>query len=759
MELPTALNNYAPPVVDTEGKPLARRIQSVDGARSLWFRMQQADLASNQQMAKVQAMVDGREPYDPAMLQKQGLAYMSNFNPGDAKSFLDQSVAAFMDLITGSEGLIDVQTKYGDISERQNLSQRISLHLSRTIRSWPEFFYRYAFIPHYRTLHGTGIAYFPDPNNWQWDVTSLSYLKIPRQTRTCEDAIQYAAMKKLEQPDQLMKYIQLGEYAEDEGWNVDALKRAMQNAYPQIIDPYNWMDWEQRWKNNDLVLGETGPTIPLIYMWVRENDGTISLMIFAESALASNDGTKEDFLFYKQGVYRSAQEAFIFFTKGIGTNATFHGVRGLGADMFNAMQQLMRLRNKAVDVAFASGPTWQVESEEAVENFRIVPYGFGFLATPGATFIQQQPPDISRSLIPATEMLQQAVGTNIGQYTSTKTLDTGREISKFEAMARLDLNAQLSVTEINLFMQPLDRLFNQVVRRMLRKGYERGDPGGQYVWEWFERCLEDGIPMEALEKIDLRYTKAARTIGSGSPAARRLSYESLMGLYPYYDDYGKQQLVRLQTASVAGWDIANQLTQPPGAEQRPPIDAAIADSQNVALAQGFDQMILPNENKRVHLEIHIGKLSEYYQQFDEAGQNPALYAEIVPPMAKIFDHAAQTLEGYTGNDSPLFRQQLQQFNEIITNGTRHLQKEEARQAQQAEAQGGQPQQDQGPTDIEKMLAEWRIKMDQREEEFQMKMQQRQQETAQKMALKQQEFAADLSRKSAMAQLQRANTPA
>ena len=123
-------------------------------------------------------------------------------------------------------------------------------------------------------------------------------------------------------------------------------------------------------------------------------------------------------------------------------------------------------------------------------------------------------------------------------------------------------------------------------------------------------------------------------------------------------------------------------------------------------------------------------------------------------MAKIFDHAAQTLESYTGNDAPLFRQQLQQFNEIITNGTRHLQKEEARQAEEQ----GQPQQDQGPSEIEKMMAEWRIKMDQREEEFRAKMQQRQQEAAQKMALKQQEFAADLSRKSAIAQLQRASSP-
>jgi len=84
-----------------------------------------------------------------------------------------------------------------------------------------------------------------------------------------------------------------------------------------------------------------------------------------------------------------------------------------------------------------------------------------------------------------------------------------------------------------------------------------------------------------------------------------------------------------------------------------------------------------------------------------------------------------------------------------------MQKEEARQAEMQ----GQPQQDQGPSEIEKMMAEWRIKMDQREEEFRAKMQQRQQETAQKMALKQQEFAADLSRKSAMAQLQRVNTTA
>lgn len=753
MDISSPLSTYYPPVVDTKGEPLERRVKDVSGARSLWFRMQQADIASNNQMAKVQAMVDGAPPYNQDQLQKQGLGYMSNFNPGDAKAVLDTSLAAFYDLICGSEALIDVQTRYGDPSERQDLSSRISLQLSRAIRSWPLFPFMYAYLPHYSTLHGVGCSYFPDCYNWQWDVTSLSYMKIPRQTRASEDEIQYAAIKKYEQPQNLMRYIKLGKFAEEEGWNLKMLKLAVATACPQIIDPYNMMEWESYWKNNDLVMGETGPTIPVIYMWIRENDGSYSLQVFAENGLSITDGTPETFLCEKRSLYKNANEAFTFFTRGIGTNCTYHSIRGLGSDMYNAFQTLMRLRNKEVDAAFSAGPTWQVESEEAVENFRIVPYGFGFLATPGASFVQQQPPNISQTLQPAVQSLTQTIYNNIGQYTSSKTLDTGREISKFEAMARVEMNAQLSVTAINMFLQPLDRLFNQVVRRFTRKGYQRGEPGGQYVWEWRERCLEDGIPEKALDMIDLRYSRASRTIGFGSPAARRLAYENLMTLYPYYDDYGKQQLVRQLTGATAGWDIANQLTVPPGQDQRPPIDAAIADSQNANLAQGFKQMILPNENKRVHLEVHIGKLNEYYSQFDEAGQNPDLYASIVPPMAEIFDHTAQTLEGYTGPDAPMFRQQLQQFDEIIVNGSRHLQKQQAEAQEQG--QPGNPEQDAKAMEIQRMVAEWQAKFDMKAAEFEQKMEQRQTEAAQKRALADAQVAAEIARKNAAAQLQNA----
>ena len=756
---PLTFDTYYPPVVNVKGEPVKRRIQNVGGARSLWYRLQQADLASNKQMAKCQAMVDGSPPYDQDQLIKEGLGYMSNFNPGDAKAVLDTSLSAFYDLISGSESLIDIRTRYGEKSERDDISQRMSLHLSRCIRSWSCFPYRYAYIPHYFTLHGVGVAYFPDTYNWQWDVTNLAYMKIPRQTRASEEEIQYACMKKFELPNDLYRYIEMGEVAEEEGWNLAMLKLALQNASEQTIDPVNWMEWGSSWKNNDLIMGNTGPTIPVVWMWVRELDGTISLMAFVEGGFPITNAEPENFLCYKQSAYKSVHEAFTFFTRGIGTNGLYHGIRGLGADMYNAFQALMRLENRKIDVAFQAGPMFQAESEEAVEQFRITPYGANFLVTPGVNLLQVQPPNIINSIEPAVESLRQTVFGNIGQYTSAKTLDTGREQSKFEAMSRLELNAQLSVTGINLFMQPLDRLFNQVVRRFMRKGYQRNEPGGHIVWEFREMCLEDGIPPEAIDMIDFRYTKASRTIGAGSPAARRLAFENMMPLYPYLADYGKAQLIRLLTGSTVGWEIANQLTQPPNAEQRTPIDYSVAAAQNGLLTTGFEQPILPTENKRVHLQVHIGSpenpvpnsLSFYASQFEAAGQNPELYQQIVPPMAKIYDHAAQTLESYTGTDAPMFHQQLQQFDEIITNGGRHLQKQQNEQAEQQ----GQPQQ-QGPSEIEKEIAEWRAKFDMRNAEFQQKQEQRQAEAAQKRSIADAQAAADIARKNIAAQAQAAS---
>jgi hypothetical protein len=291
-------------------------------------------------------------------------------------------------------------------------------------------------------------------------------------------------------------------------------------------------------------------------------------------------------------------------------------------------------------------------------------------------------------------------------------------MTKAETLARLEQTAALSVTSINLFNAPQDRLAREIARRFTREGYLRTDPGGHYVHDWIQECMEAGVPREALNKINHRRTRASRVIGFGSAAARRVALQMMMELYPLADEKGKLEMVRDLSGATVGWEKTNVYFPPADSVPRPPIDAAIADLQNQVLAGGGTAAIMPNENRTIHLEVHIAKIGEYIAQFNEAGQNPELYPQIVPPMQAIYEHAAETLEGYTDPDAGMYRQALQQAGEIVVNGIRHMQKLERQQMEEqqrmAEEGGGEfgGQMDQATEEMRRKTIEWQVKLDQ-----------------------------------------------
>lgn len=762
----TPLSDLTLPIVNDDGNVCDPRVKDADQLRSLYVKTRDADLESDRQRAKVQALVDGQPPYNQAKLNSSGQGYMSNFNPNDAKAALDAAMGQYVDLLSADVKVFELFTKYGTEAEQQEWSEIMSEELGYVLRSWPMFTFRYSFIPLYFTLHGVGIAYFEDCQDWRWNTTHLGYFKIPRQTLASEDEIEYAFVKSHTQPHALLKYIKNEEAARAEGWNPEVVKKALLNTTSPYADTRFWMEFEAEYKNNDLVKGETAPSIPLIHSWVREADGTYSFYIFCESAVANADDTaQKEFLYQKRHAFKCACEAFIFFTRGIGTNGTYHSIRGLGADMFNAYQALMRLENRKVDVAFAAGPVWQAQSDEAMEQLQITPFGPGLLVSPGIQAMQGvQQPQITNTIQPAVNSLRETVARNSGSYAPSNPLNPSKEMTRFEAMAQMEQQAQLSVTSVNLYNQPADRLAQQVVRRMTRPDYLRTDPGGHYVWEWKERCMERGVPAKAFEHIDHRKTRTCRVVGFGSAAARRVALQNVMELFPYYDDYGKQFVLRQLTASVVGYEAANAIIPRANTASRVPIDYQIAELQNDALTQGGTVTVSPSENKRVHLEAHIGKISEYIGQFEQAGQNPEMFQQIIPPMEAIYRHAAETLDGYTGADAPQFRQALQQAGEILVNGVRHLQKLQRQQMEQAEAQAmdqGAPapdqaafeQQSQLNNELERRVIEHQVKIQQEQEMFALRMQQKTQEAALDRQLKASQTAADIARKNAQQRAQ------
>lgn len=751
----TPLSDLPLPYVNEQGtEVLEKRVSDVAGLRGLWGRLRDADLESNIQMAKHQAMADGEPPFNQAARRASNQAYLSNFNPNDFKALLDTSLAAYTDLISADETLIEVRTTHGTPEEQERWSQIMSKHMSRVIRSWPKFYFQFLFIPHYFTLHGVGIAYFPDCLNWQWEVSNLAMIKIPRETRACEDELPYAMARSKTPPQDLLKYINNPELAEEEGWNISALKKALMQVTTTGDAAQTSTDWtafERKWKNNDITWGEASPTVPLIYSWIKENDGRISIYVFAETGLDNPEGEKEQFLCEKRFAYNTAQEAFVFFTRGIGTNGTYHSIRGLAADIYNAMQALMKLENRKVDIAFESGPMWQVATEEEIETAHLQPWGAGMLVSRGVNPVQMTNINMAAAIEPATQSLRSTIQQNTGTYTSANALSSSREMTKAEVLSKLEQSATLSITSVNLFNQPLDRLAREVARRFTREGYLRTDPGGHYVNDWIKDCVEEGVPKEALHKINHRRTRASRVIGFGSAAARRVALQLMMELYQFADEEGKARMVRDLSAATVGWEKTDQYF-PAVDDSRPPIDAQIAELQNDALTKGGQVSVYPNENKTVHLEVHIAKIGEYIQMFNEAGQNPELYAEIVPPMEAIYQHAAETLEGYTRPDGGYFRQALQQVGEIVVNGTRHMQKEERRQMEAMAQQGGDPgMADQATEEMQRRVIEWQVKLDQSIAEAEAKREQKALDAQQNRVLKDLDMRAKVLRDTISAQ--------
>ena len=752
----TPLTDLTLPVVNDEGEPLDPRVKDAASLRSLWVKTRDADLQSNRMMAKVQALLDGEPPLPQEKLNEMGQGYLSNFNPGDAKTALAQATAAYVDMLAANPQIFDVFTTFGESeAEAREFSEIMSEELGYTIRSWPDFIYRWAYIVQFMKWNGIGVTYFSDRQDWRWNVTHLGYFKVPRQTKTSEDSTEYAFVKVETEPHTLLRYIKDPEYAKEAGWNVDCVRAALMNTRSPTYDVHNWLEFEARWKNNDLVEGETAPSISIIHAWVRECDGSYSTYQFTESPLSEVNGgsPKDGFLLEKRHAFKCANEAFVYFAREIGTNGTIHSVRGMGHDMFNAFQAKMRLINRQVDLAFAAGPVLQAQSEEAIEDLQMTPFGPYMLVSSGVEALQGiNTPNLNNSIQPAINALDQTISKSVGTYAADIGPQSTRERSKFEAMAEMEQAASLSVTDINLFYQPADRLAREVVRRMTASDYRKTDPGGDFVWDWRLRCLKRGVPAAAFDKIDHKRTRAARVVGLGSPAARRVKLQTLLELFPNYDQYGKQRLVRDVTASVVGWEQADIYSPKPSESERPPIDYSIAALQNAVLATGQEQPILPNENKSIHLEVHIGKIGEYIGAFEQAGQNHEMFPQIVPPMQMIYDHAAQTLEGYTGPEAPQYRQALQQAGEILVNGIRHLQKLE-QMAQMAQPEGAMPQQQGITDDLERKVIEHQVKLQQAQAEFMQKQEQRVQEAALKRSLQAMQTAADIARKNASARAQ------
>lgn len=672
-----AIASSIPDVVDEEDNVIERgRLKNPAQLSGAYQYLFTSDLGSSRARAKVQSQVDGDPPFSSDQDRLLGLGGRTNANWGYASQAQQDIERPYNEVFDSIDvfGTTPIRAGFADELSRQQWAPIIAEEISRMIRNWPKFTYNRLLCVHLFTMFGVAFTYREDKFDWRFKVTSLQWLKVPRRTEATIEDQDFFCARVYTSPIELQKKIRDKKAAELSGWNVAAVEDAIKSAQPTAIDTSNPETLQETVKDQDYFSGAGAITVDLVHGWVREMDGTISHVI------GRYDGQGE-FLYKCEGIYTSMSQLVTAYTDGVGSNGDFYSIRGQAWRGFNSSLYLNLLTCKAVDMAnWSSTPHIKATDEDALIDTLIRPAGPYNLISSQAEFVEIEHVPFQQNLIPMIQEIKgifgmrsrQAGGAN--RYTGGATPRTAEEI-KTEAA----IDGQLTTAGMDLYFLSWWNDYKEIVRRVTSRDLSAAHPGGAEAFKMRKRCMERGVPLEAIYNVDIDAIEINKGVGKGSAQERRAVFSQLMPNIGSYDPKGQQILLRQYTASLAGTSFANLLV-PPEPGTRPPIDVQVANMENALMSLGQPAVIEPNQDHTVHVATHLSKMAEINGAL---GAEQIEFAPAIQLLGPIWRHATEHM-AYIDQKNPLykpFKEALSQIEEVVVNGEKKL-AAEARRAQE-----------------------------------------------------------------------------
>jgi len=720
---------------DKDGKPMQSRIKDVKSALKIFEGLRKADEQSSVNRARVDAMFDGANPYNQAQLNASGQGLKTNLNFGEAQRLLDISLSAYVDLYSSLEKLVEVKGTQGEPSEITQQEDIVSEEITHLLRSWPDFHSHYLRLCTTFIKHGTGITYFDTPDDWKFRVGSFADILIPRQTPASESAIDVAIGRRQYHIHELFNFIKNPKAASKVGWNVEEVKRVLlknvttrgRRNHKNIYD--DWESLQSELKNNDIHEGYQNPTVSVLHFWVRELDGSISHYISTESDC-------KDFLYKKISRYEKPEHAYVMFTYGVGSNGTYHSIRGLGHRIFNHIQTSNRLRCQMIDGAMlGSAVMIQPENQRALDELGFTYYGAYAVLSPNVNIIEKAAPNLSTGVQPALNDISNQLALNTDTISTYGPNQSSPYKNQMQVVADMDVSTRLSGASLNLFYASWNRLLKEIVRRIVNGKQDRE------LNEFYSRCADRGVQESFIKTLDLARTKAVRSIGNGSYANRLVALRELQAISGSFDEVGRKNLTRDIVSTRVGHDLADRYA-PVVEGARPTVDGKIAYLENQQLSEGISVPVVSTELHAAHLAEHIPALTGLIERLNTGQADPL---QVLPALQAFYEHIAMTAEQLAGDPMQQgligqAKQALQFAEEMINNTSKQVQK---MQREAAEA-GGTPEGGEDPAMTAKMQ-EHQMKMQMAQQKAELDMQLKQAKFEQEQALRDAKTAMDLQK--------------
>lgn len=711
--------------------PPKHRILDAASLNAVVTKISEADSDSSLARVDVQKMIDGAPPFNPQFLKTSGQEGRCNLNFGDGKARVKAEMSGYYDLTDSVPTLAMVLTDYGapDDPQRAYWNAVLSEEFHRLLKDWKAFDTTFQLLVQRFVSHGLGFLYFKDDVDWRWECAGLDEFKVPRSTTLNEDEVDVAVVFRDVTIGKLWHWIEDLDPA-DKRWNRREVETAILKAADKNITAWSgaqWEKWQAMLKNNDVYASNTAQdTVHLVHAWVREFDGKVSHYV----TLAQGGNT--DFLYKAESRFDCVNECFTFFPYEIGTNGYLHSVRGKGHEIYATVQVLNTLRCQTVDNAKLAGSLLlQPKTETDAEEMAILFYGGAAYLPPNIEVKESNTGNPSQSVMAVIRDMTLLMNQNSGE-TAADAAQNSSDKTRFEVKAQLAKENILPTASMNLFYQPWGRHLNEVWRRVSNKDLLKTDPGAQMVFDMWDRIVARNVPKQAI--FEATRVIPVRAIGYGSPAMRQMALDEAMNYYGSLDPVGQNNLLRDWFAQKVTYGQVDRYV--PRIEQngRMPIDQEMAEIQNLAMSQGVQVSVVPNDHHIIHISAHLPSLEQDLDYLESGQGTPQLLSSAQMKTQHISDHL-RLLKPDKLNETVVseLNRRFNNDSQRTQAATDHAQRQQAKQIADQMQQGPTGGAPTVPSKAEEMMQTSQVRRQIMTEEHDLKMRLRTAEATQEMA--------------------------
>lgn len=686
------------------------RVASASAVRSRIGEMRHADRTRSNNRAVMQAIYDGVPPYSIKKLRSKGQADRTNVNWREAEGMVEAAKTPYYSLKFRQSRFATIKSSYGDNLDLQNkYSDIISNEFHCLLDQWNGHDFNTQLMQWQMCFYGIGIAMFTDTRSPFWEARKISEVLVPDETPADIEALgEAAAFRKL---DPIKLYQMVSKAGADKvGWFPERAKKAIVKAAPQSMVT-NWgQQWNEKYeaslRRGDVNWNAKNSRIPVADYIIKEFSGKITHCIVLDDG-STGDSTVEEnddgLIFQKKDRFECFSQVLqpFFFDIGMGE---WHSIKGLGPKIRDFCEVSNRFTCSMIDGArLGSALLLKATSTTAMQGTQLIEISGANVVQPDFEVQQNRIAESLQGPLAVKRDLQNTLQSNIGSYRERPTND---DIEPTLGQAQLNARnqAMLSESAVDRYVKTDDRLLTEQVRRALKLGLELFKqrknrdllPGesypsmteGERLSFWFvQKCVNAGVPVEALDFDYIESVKATRGIGSGSPVAVDLSTRGMMELIPMMDERGRRATLRMRTAYLIGQGNVDEIFPPFDEEQAATNNASFATLENNALRQPNGEALVSFEQDHlIHFDVHFQDMAEDVQALQGGQAQPMA---VLVHLHNFGPHTRVHLNNLAGD--PTRKAQLAQREQAwlqMSKITDQLQQqiEESLKSQQANAQ-------------------------------------------------------------------------